>query len=282
MKTIVAATDLSQRSNTALERAGQLARAAGAELVVVHAVDDNLPERILERSMAASAEALAEQVAALGLAGARHEVAAGDIFWAIHRAATLAHADLVVVGDHRRSALRDMLRDTTAERLIRVSALPVLIARLPGGRPYGHALAGVESEEGAELLGALAQLGGGAPAKATLLHAVDSSATGLMYYAGLEYEAMEEFRSGLAQKARERLESMARGAPFETRVAIADDAPAAALDRFATQEKCDLVVVSSHARRIVARSILGSVSSHLIRRGATDVMIVPRVVRRQP
>ncbi|GIL00943.1 MAG: hypothetical protein BroJett030_08420 [Alphaproteobacteria bacterium] len=278
MKTIVAATDFSQRSVAAIDRAAALAAATGAALLVVHAVDDSLPRPVVERRLAEANDMLAEQSTMLERVGGRHEVASGDVFLAIHRAASAAHADLVVVGDHRRGVLRDIISDTTVERLIRVSAVPVLIARTAGAPPYQHALAGVESMEGPELLEALASFGSDAPARTTLLHAIDTSATGLMYYAGIDRQAIDDYRAEVARQARARLTAQIASAPLMADIAIVDDPPAVAITRHAQESGCDLVVVSSHARRIVARGILGSVSSHLIRRGITDLLIVPRVV----
>lgn len=278
MKTIVAATDLSERSTPALKRAGRIAAGSGAELVVVHCIDDALPQKYRERRAAEAREALDEQAAALGLLAARIVVAAGDIFWEVHRIATEAHAGLIVAGDHRRSAVRDIFRDTTVERLIRVSAVPVLIARGAADAPYRHAIVAVESAEGGELIDVLAGFGDAAPARATVLHAFDAPAAGLMYVAGVARERIEEYYAGVAYEARKRLRGAAGEPPFPVEIEVVDAEPAAAIRDYAAREKCDLVAVSSHARRAVLRGILGSVSSELVRHGTIDVLIAPRVV----
>lgn len=279
MKTIVAATDLSDRSRVAIERAAHIAAATGARLVIVHAVDDSLPEAMLARRVTEAEEILREQAASIDAPDVETRVAVGDIFWAVHRLATQAHAELIVTGDHRRSALRDIFRDTTVERLIRISAVPVLIARVEAAPAYRHAVIAVESAEAGELVGTLAGFGLAAPARATLLHAYHAPAAGLMYVAGLENERIEEYRADAAYRAFENLRPLLAEPPFPMQIEVVDAAPDAAIADFAKREGCDLVAVSSHARRIVARGILGSVSSELIRHGRTDVLIVPRVVQ---
>lgn len=47
MKTLMVATDFSERSDRALRRATLLARQSGAALTLVHVVDDDQPERIV-------------------------------------------------------------------------------------------------------------------------------------------------------------------------------------------------------------------------------------------
>jgi len=278
MKTIVAVTDFSERSGTALERAAAIAKGSGANLMLVHAVDDSLPRHILAHRMTEAEEALRQKAAAIKGMKARCEVVTGDIFWALHRAATETHADLIVAGDHRRSPLRDLFGDTTVERLIRVSAVPVLIARTPVAPTYRHALVAVEGEEGRELVEVLTSFGKAAPEKTTLLHAISAPAEGLLYYAGVERDVREDYRLRIEEEARSRLETAARKARLPVDIRIVDAPPTAAIADFATRTRCDLVAVSSHARRSAARGILGSVSSELIRHGSTDLLIVSRIV----
>lgn len=278
MKIITAFTDFSDRSARALERASAIAAATGADLLIVHAVDDSLPTQILEHRIGEAEDALRAQSAALTAANLRWEVVTGDIFWVLHDAAMTAHADLIVVGDHRRSPLRDLFRDTTVERMIRIAAVPVLVARRPAAPSYRHALAGVESTEGRELIEVLADLGPAAPARVTVLHAVSAPAEGLLYYAGAKREVREDYRAQIERETRSQLAASLENSPLPVDIVLADPPPAAAIIEAARTEGCDLVAVSSHARRGLARGLLGSVSSELLRHGTTDLLIVPRIV----
>src|SRR5690606_16832914 len=57
---IVAATDLSVRSQRAVRRAGLLARDKGAELILLHVVDDDQPARLVDTASREAQEYLQE------------------------------------------------------------------------------------------------------------------------------------------------------------------------------------------------------------------------------
>ena len=59
---ILAATDFSTQSQRALRRAGLLARDTGAELALVHVVDDDQPQDLIEMEGREAKRILAEQV----------------------------------------------------------------------------------------------------------------------------------------------------------------------------------------------------------------------------
>lgn len=62
---ILAATDFSTRSNLALRQAGLLAQASGASLVVVHVVDDDQPQALLEMERREANQILGEQISVM-------------------------------------------------------------------------------------------------------------------------------------------------------------------------------------------------------------------------
>ncbi|ESR24910.1 universal stress protein [Lutibaculum baratangense] len=280
MRMVVAATDLSKRGDRAVDRAALIARGAGAELLVLHVVDDDQPRGIVQGLVAEAEEYLSAEVAArAGSVPARHLVVTGDIYVALHEEAASAGAGLIVAGDHRHSAIRDVFRDTTIERLVRLSSVPVLIARRPEAKPYLRALLGVESGEAMELAHVIDGWGEVRPEQLVILHAFDALAAGLMAYAGASREDIEahgrEMAEGLAERLHATLDAqLAR----RTRLRVLEGEPAALMQETAERENCDLIVVSTHARRGLMRGLLGSVSSALLRRGTTDLLIVPRVV----
>ena len=65
MRKIVMATDLSLRCDHALQRAVALAGEFGAELEVIHVVDESLIEGITRQHEAAAKAAIEEQIGAL-------------------------------------------------------------------------------------------------------------------------------------------------------------------------------------------------------------------------
>jgi len=62
---ILAATDFSTRSNRALRQAGLLAQASNADLALVHVVDDDQPEALVDMEKREAERILAEQVSVM-------------------------------------------------------------------------------------------------------------------------------------------------------------------------------------------------------------------------
>lgn len=275
MTRILVATDLSARSVVALRRAGILARENRSELVVAHVIDEDLPPEAIKRRAEEAREILDDQIRTAACPPAKVIVKVGDTFEAIPSVARKLGASLIVAGDHRRSSLRDLFRDTTVERLIRMSALPVLVARTRADAGYGNPLVAVESEEAPELLKAL-EIVAPEPSRLTAVHAHAASAAGLMFYAGMDAEAISEDLRNFADRIRSGLERTFANAGYRVDIRVVDDVPLEAIRRISEAEHCDLIVVSTHARRASLRGLLGSVSSALIRDGDRDVLIVPR------
>ena len=87
---ILATTDFSTRSHRASRRAGLLAQTRGAELALVHVVDDDHPKDLVEIERREAERILAEQIGAMSElrdAKCRPMVVAGDPFDGILRTA---------------------------------------------------------------------------------------------------------------------------------------------------------------------------------------------------
>lgn len=279
MNRIVVATDFSDRSNLAVDRARQIAEATGASLTLIHAVDDDQPSEIVEADMERTSERLRNDVSRLtGVVAPSYDVVAGDPYWVLNEAVSRANAELLVVGDHRRNVFRDVFRDTTVERLLRLIAVPVLLARIPADHSYRRALLGIEGAEAAELTRVLDALGASGPEAMTGLHVFDAVAAGFMASVSTPTDRIEKYRQEIAESARQRIwASLAPDLQSRIRLRVEEDPVANALQTVAAEERCELIAVSTHARRGILRMLLGSVTAELIRHGTTDLLIVPRV-----
>jgi len=275
IRCILAATDFSKRSEAALARAASLARLAEARLVLVHVVDEDAPADIVRQRVAIAEGGLVRARDHLAGVEAATRVVTGDPFAAIAEAAAELGADLVVAGDRRRSLLRALFLDTTVERLVRVAALPVLIARGPAATGYVHALVGVEAEPAAAVIALLQGFGAAAPAHVSLLHAFDPVASGKMAQAGVADGAIAAYEAEVAAALRRRLETVVAAGPSLGEILVVAGEPVAALEAAATRLDVDLVVTATHARRGVGRLVLGSVTSRLLRESDRDLLIVP-------
>lgn len=134
---IVAAVDFSESSQAALKEALALSRQYKAELTVVHVVepvptyaDSGIPglDADIEREAASGyLKALLDRVAPG--CGATQVVLIGHAAKSVLQVAATAHADLIVAGVHGRNAMDLMFFGSTANRLVREAACPVLTVR---------------------------------------------------------------------------------------------------------------------------------------------------------
>lgn len=282
MRTLLVATDLSARSHRALRRAALLARAEGAAIVLLHVVDDDQPARMVDAARSTAVELLDEQARNLrdqdGIA-CHPEVALGEPFEAIARAATQHAAELVVIGQHRREVLRHLFLGTTAERTIRSTTLPVLMVQSPATRPYRAVLAAMDlSDNAARALGTATALGLTREALVGALHVFAPVGGGSLAHAGMTIDAREAAEAG---------EAAAAAADLDAFLADLPDPPAQRLVRpaiagvasvvcdMARTLSADLVVVGTRSRSNLAGLLLGSVAGEVLRYAPCDVLAVP-------
>jgi universal stress protein A len=146
--TILCAHDLTESSDEALRQTLALARQLDARVVVLHVVAPPPPrERLFgvysveemehltgfaRREEDGASRALAERVAAAaGAAGSTctTNVRTGPAVEVIAAQVDAERADLLVVGTHGRTGLHHAVVGSVAERLVRISPCPVLVAR---------------------------------------------------------------------------------------------------------------------------------------------------------
>lgn len=143
LRRILHPTDFSPASSAAFNRAVAMARAARAELVIVHALAPFMPvlgegyvsPKVYEE-MAASTRGYAKKRLDALLAKARKTgvrarglLLEGTPHERIVRAAKSQRADLVVMGTHGRSGLARFFLGSVAERVVAMSPCPVMTTR---------------------------------------------------------------------------------------------------------------------------------------------------------
>jgi len=121
---LLAATDFSPRSWEALRAAAALQRRRGAELIVMHVLDETASFDDVARTRQRLRWAITE----LGVA-AEPLAVTGTPAAAILRAADEQRADLVIVGGTGRSGLAGLLLGSVAAGVARLSPCPALIVR---------------------------------------------------------------------------------------------------------------------------------------------------------
>jgi len=281
MRKILVATDFSTRSDRALRRAVLLARAIGASISLVHVIDDDQPARLLEAERGAALALLNEQALSLGtIEGVQCDpgIVLGDPFEAIGRAAAAIGPDLLLLGPHRRQALRDIFAGTTAERVIRAARRPVVMANAVPASPWRHLLVALDlSAPSGEALKTVGELGLG-EAKVSVVHVFDAPGSGLITRAAMSADQREAYLAAEEARAGEALDRFLEGSdvPPPRRILHCHETSVARHIQAAAHEiSADLIVLGTRGRGALATVLLGSVVEEVLRTAELDVMAVP-------
>lgn len=278
---IVAATDFSTRSNRALRQAGLLAQNVGAELDIVHVVDDDRPKRMLDMEKREAERILAEQIEAMEeLRGVwcQPMVVVGDPFDGILRSTTAIKPELIVMGQHRRQLLRDILVGTTIERVVRAGAFPVLMVNNEAQCRYQRVVVAVDMSETSAQAIIAARSVGLFEVQPTLLHAFDAPAKGKMMIGGAQRSAIAEHVERERQRARTALTAFLaahglRDEPWP--IVLEEGNPNEVISRTVRERQADLLVVGTRGRSKLLNMLIGGVAEECLRSLVVDVLAVP-------
>jgi universal stress protein E len=279
---ILAATDFSTRSHRALRRAGLLAQARGAELAIVHVVDDDQPKDLVDIESREAERILGEQIGAMAeLRGAqcRPIVVAGDPFDGILCTAGSIAADLIVMGAHRKELLRDIFVGTTIERVIRTGPYPVLMVNYEVEQSYTNVLGAVDmSEASARAIRAGKGLGLIEGARLTLIHGFLAIGAGLMSRADLRREDIEKYIGEERVRAGGELAAFLRTEEPGLQgwaLRVRDGTPIEVISEAVREIKPDLLLMGTQGRSGIPKLLLGSVAEQVLRSVGVDVLAVP-------
>lgn len=281
---ILAATDFSTRSDRALRRAGILAQSKGAELVLVHVVDDDHPTDLVEIERREAQRILAEQIGAISeLRGAecRPMVVAGDPFDGILRTAEAVEADLIVMGAHRKQLLRDIFVGTTIERVIRTGSYPVLMVNNEVRQPYRNSLAAVDvSEPSVNAIRAAMSTGLIGDKGATLLHAFLAVGKGKLSIAGTDEAAISEYVASERGRIVDELTGfLAINGLLDPKLSlrVEEGGIFEVIERTIEETRADLLILGTHSHTWLLKVLLGSVTEEALRSLDIDILAVPPV-----
>lgn len=193
----------------------------------------------------------------------------GNVAQAITRLGSELHAPMIVVGLSRHFAGRRLFSRETPARVLRYADVPVIAVEARTRTLPRTAVVGVDFGASSWRAARAAFAVLDRPARLVLAHVrsplptTETDGTSAIYDAGVraEFERME------AALGRE-------GVTVKTIVLDADH-PAEALDGLARREQADLVAVGSHGRDFVARVLIGSVPTQLLRSSERSVLVAP-------
>lgn len=279
---ILAATDFSTRSHRALRRAGVVAQARGAELAIVHVVDDDQPKDLVEIERREAERILMEQISSIAeLRGAecRPMVVAGDAFDGILRTAGSFEADFIVLGSHRKQLLRDIFVGTTIERVIRTSPYPVLMVNAEVEQGYRNVLAAVDmSEPSARAIRVAKDLGLFDGKRLTLVHAFLATGAGLMARADISKEDIDRYIADERLRAGDELAAFVRREESRLEgwaLRIREGTPMEVISATVKEIAPDVLLIGTQGRSGLSRVLLGSVAEEVLKSVDVDILAVP-------
>lgn len=272
---ILVATDLTDRSDRAIERALQLQGQTGATLALLHVIEPGLPGWLEAHRRSDAEEFLDDRIARLPgevRSHCSHQVAVGDPFSTIAGEAQAQRAGLIVLGEPGKYRFADLFVGTTADRVVRASPIPVLVAKgVPLG-PYQRILAPFDLSEGA--IGALKTALTIAPsAEVRIVHAWHPPLTALNPRSAATHAIRRKNKEIRALIERVADEALAHAAsPGRVlNVDMIEDNPYVVLRNEAGWP--DLLAMGTHARGRLATGMIGNLARHMLAEATCDVLV---------
>jgi len=280
---VLCATDLSPSSQQALHLAAELAEAFDAKLLVVHALEiwdrryDFLVGDLQERLTVQAKEKVVTELKRLGKTEAvpvEVLIRSGATIEQVLQVIVERQPKLLVIGCNGSPKPEETHLGGIAEELLRLSPVPVLIAR-PAPAP--------------DLKKILCALGGGPESKAALEWALEIAAREKVgritvvntfnvpigyLEAGMTYELARQKMLAIHQQDLEKLLAAYRGGPVEIHAHFEESPPTAGVLKTLEREQPDLLVVGSQQRSFLAALLVGSVALRIVRHAKLPVLVV--------
>lgn len=301
--TIIVPVDRSRFSEQAIPAAVAVARQRGACVHLVRVYEpmgvapafDMLPlydpewEDKVRRGEELELSTLAEVVRERAGVSVQHALIDGPVVDALLRYAADVGADLVVMSTHGRSGIGRLVLGSVAESVVRRAPCPVMLVRPREGVEgdvahllsldrvpvFKHILVPVDGTEFAKkVISRAVAIGAPFNARYTLLRVVSPSLP-----SGWPYVATEFPRNGVAERirARRELDAIAEGLRSQALRAstevLTDTEPAKAILDYAEWFGVDLIAMTTHGRRGLARLALGSVAEAVARESRVPVLL---------
>jgi nucleotide-binding universal stress UspA family protein len=281
------ATDFSHDAQHAIYRTALLAREQQAGLLLLHVmnkpsllslktllgmpvdIDRRLQDQAVERLRSLAADVARD----VGL-DPQHRVVVGDTVEEV--AAATEEADLLAVGAHGLSGLRDLVLGSISERLLQKCCRPVLVVKQPPETPYRRVLVPVAfGPSSAQAVRTALALAPGAETTVFTAFAVPFEAT--LQLAGLPDGRLQRYRNTARRDALRKLDALlaATGAPGARLRRSAEHGDASRLILAKESElDSDLIVIGKKGEPALQDMLLGSVTRHILSASRADVLVV--------
>ena len=281
MRTVVAATDLSSRSDPVLRHAALLTERLGAQLTLLNVVGNRGTAEDIDRAKHKAAELLKDEavhIAAFAQTTPKILVKTGRPVPVIAQTARAERADLVIMG-RRPRPLRGLIFDTTAERVVRAARVPVLIVGEGAVASYRRTLLALDvSDVSARAVHMARSLGLLDASEIAILHVFTPRASFLLGHAGADKEVLTKHVVHTALHAANQLLPFLRRECLDdpgNEVLLEDGDPFGTIMAAIDRRRPDLLVIGTHARTGLKRLLFGSTADLIIRHANCDLLVVP-------
>ena len=189
---------------------------------------------------------------------------------------TAHETSLVVIGSRAEPGVLGL--GSTALKVLRSPACPILIVRSTESRPYAKVLSAVDMLA-VSMRAAFAAITLFPAARHHLLFAVDPVLTRALRKGDVTKEQTRVLHDSMHTEAVRQLDRLAqeltKAAVYPVAAEVVDDVPARAIALRAAALPADCVAVGQYGQGVVAGVFLGSIAQHVLHHTLRDVLVVP-------
>jgi len=285
---IASATDFSASAGIAADRATRMAARCRARLSLIHVISSGWVDEL--RTWLSDSSQWQEKLAvetrgrldaeASRLSGPDGPAVTpllleGHPVTALTETVAEQAIDLLAVGARGSNPLHHLLVGTTAERLLRKVACPLLVVRHPPHLDYQRVLVPLDFSPWSERAVTLArQVAPGA--MLVLMHSFSIPFEEKLRFAGVDDATLAHYRERARIEARQKMQDFVLSNGLrddEYQFSLTEgDAPQHILTQ-ARERGCDLIVIGKHGRQAAEELLLGSVTKHVVSEAECDVLV---------
>ncbi|MCK8462902.1 universal stress protein [Aliiroseovarius sp. S1339] len=281
--TILAAIGQLPQDVAVLHRALEISTASRSDLHIVHVLD--LPGDIadltdittfLGQAAFAARDVIAGAIAELGTdpSDVQIHIELGSHAFRLIEVCNEISPDLIVMRTHQRVKITERLLGSTTDRVIGATQIPVLVVKRPVERRYGGVMLATNGSDDAvnasRFISALLP--------ENRLHVVQvvqipPQLKEAMLRAGSQTADLAAYLRNLVKNAHDHLKDLTEKCGRSVTSEVLKGDPAKTLTRLCRNQDFDLIALGQGRSSLIRRAFIGSVSRHLLRDAACDVLI---------
>jgi nucleotide-binding universal stress UspA family protein len=275
MKNILFATDLSNRSDRAFDRAIDIARNENAKLNIINVIDAELPSDIQKTLKEKALSHLKAQLKLKKFSECSIVVRNGINHDEIIDYANQLEAGLIILGIHRKHSAKDFVLGSTLERLLKHSNIPVLVVKNPGNTDYRNILVGVDISKHSKNA-ILFVTNNFKKLKKNFVHAYTIPFQGFIKDQDLKKYSEETSRNSLNELKEELLLNRENEELKNIKIDLIEAGLGVtnAIIEKASKCKADLLVIGTHDRSGLIRGIIGGTAIEILKYCESDILFV--------